>query len=70
MDHLLTLAADEFDRGTWRRWCPKEDAEKWDGHDGRAISSPAFEKLGDGSQYIFLCRTCKGWPIESVFQCT
>jgi hypothetical protein len=67
MDHLLTLTDDEFDGGTYRRWCPKEAAQRWRDDE---IITPAFGNLGSSNQYIFICRECEGWPIKSVCQCS
>ncbi|QVL32722.1 DUF1963 domain-containing protein [Telmatocola sphagniphila] len=82
MEYLLTLTDCEFDGGDWRRWCPIEDhairdniflrrggksREEQDAQAG--IVDPAnFNGFGAGELLLFICRTCKNWPIQSVFQ--
>ena len=70
MEHLLTVSDTEFDGGTWPRWLAVEDAGAWDGPpDARfAVQSAAGLDFGMGSLYVFICRTCPGWPIAQVYQ--
>ena len=69
MSHLLTLAALEFDAGTYERWCPLEHPDIWEREyeDRHAVQGAAFDGLS-GRQHIFICRSCEHWPIQSVFQ--
>ena len=32
------------------------------------INAPNFRAIYGGRQFIFLCRTCPGWPLQCVFQ--
>lgn len=72
MQHLLTIASMEFDGGSWPRWCAIED-DVWGGpYEARmAVQGAANIMLGDmGSQYVFVCRQCPEYPIETVAQCS
>jgi hypothetical protein len=77
MEHLLTLSPSEFGPSTAARWCPEEDQAFWQ------RSSPDNEKdykkrmklMGplniDGlgaMEYVFICRSCEGWPTQAVVQ--
>jgi hypothetical protein len=74
MEHLLTVTDDEFGTGTDERWCPKEDRHVWGMTRARrvqkrvAISNPAGLHALSGSLFLFICRDCEGWPIQSVYQ--
>jgi hypothetical protein len=70
MEHLLTVSDTEFDGASWRRWLPVEEAGIWDGPvDARfAVQEAAGLHMGMGSIYVFICRTCPGWPIAQVYQ--
>jgi hypothetical protein len=72
MDHLLTIASDEFDGASYHRWMPVEDGPLWDGT-ARATygwaDAPGLQ-FGDlGKVYFFVCRHCEGWPITHAGQC-
>ncbi|HEY1065961.1 MAG TPA: hypothetical protein VGE52_07620 [Pirellulales bacterium] len=69
MEHLLTLSGSEFDGENYVRWCPDEvkDVFKKAFPEREPLQRPAFPKL-NGRQMIFICRTCEGWPAQSVFQ--
>jgi hypothetical protein len=75
MDHLLTIASDEF--GPQGRWLPQED------HGDPTITSgkrsivdrdawaPHGLMLGDvGSLYLFACPACAERPLAGTMQCT
>jgi hypothetical protein len=74
MDLLLTLTDHEFDVATFRRWCPIDVQEKWNalarddniGHEN--IRNPMGIDLGSGRLFVFVCRQCKGWPCQAVYQ--
>jgi hypothetical protein len=70
MDHLLTVACDEFDGGSWWRWLPGEERDLWDGptHQRLAVQGGAFPFPGDGSVYVFVCRRCNEFPSVAIFQ--
>jgi hypothetical protein len=70
MEHLVTVSDHEFDGGTWQRWLPVEEAGTWEGPAERrfATQGAAGLDLGMASVYVFVCRTCPDWPIESVYQ--
>jgi hypothetical protein len=70
MEHLLTVSDHEFDGGTWKRWMPIEESGTWDGppRERLRIQEPADLRLGMASIYVFLCRECPDWPIETVYQ--
>ena len=75
MDHLLTVASDEF--GPQGRWLPLEDRE-----DPKIISqrrsivdrdawAPHGLMLGDvGSLYLFTCTVCAERPLAGTMQCS
>lgn len=74
MEFLLTVDSGECDGGTWGRWLPQEDRHLWNGNDHderlRAVD-PSELLLGDGGNiHYFMCRSCEGWPVETVFQCS
>ncbi len=72
MEHLLTIASAEFD-GSFERWMPLADRYVWSrGYKTRnALQRPAGLMLGDmGDYYVFVCRTCPGFPIRTVTQCS
>lgn len=71
MEHLLTVACDEFDGGTWWRWLPSEERDLWAGPTGSrlAVQGGAFPFPGDGSVYVFICTRCDEFPTTAVFQC-
>lgn len=60
---------------TGPRWLPEEDGS-WE--DYRTLSGEERELINDaphftgpifdGRQFIFVCRSCKDWPIKAVFQ--
>ncbi len=71
MDHLLTISTLEpFGE---RRWCPLEDRRRSANLDYEELLNLGHVtdlELGDGgSIYYFICRNCKDWPVEAVFQC-
>lgn len=74
MEHLLTLAASEYDTGNHRRWCPEEDREVWglterSRETKRRASRDAANLDGlAGNLLLFICRNCDGWPVKSVYQ--
>lgn len=62
MEHLLTIASSEDDPSGWR-------AARLDGPASRPASTGLL--LGDvGRVYVFVCRRCDGWPVDSVLQMT
>ncbi len=74
MEHLVTLTACEFGTGTERRWRAKEDGYVWAltrrrrWEKAAAIRDAAgLDHLG-GNLYLFICRNCDDWPIQSVYQ--
>lgn len=74
MEYLLTVDSGECDGGTWGRWLPQEDRHLWAGNDPderlRAIQ-PTELLLGDcGNIHYFICRSCEGCPVWTVFQCS
>ncbi|MBB4790071.1 DUF1963 domain-containing protein [Streptomyces nodosus] len=69
MEHLLTVASEEFDGESWRTWLPVED--RTDSGWTEAADNPAGLCLGDvGGVYIFECRTCLDRPIGHWFDCS
>jgi hypothetical protein len=84
MKFLLTLTDNEFDGASYQRWCPEEDRRVLQDvylrpptvgttqEEQQALADildPArFEGFVGGSQYVFVCRSCEGWPICSVYQ--
>ena len=73
MEHLLTVASEEFDGETHLRWCPEEDKNIMEAdYDARMrVQSAAGLLFGDaGSIYFFVCRSCPHWRVKSVFQCS
>ncbi|GAA4588278.1 hypothetical protein BJY16_008509 [Actinoplanes octamycinicus] len=78
MDHLLTIASWEFDRGDERRWIPVEDRPAmagwgWDAaddHPWRGLQNPTGLMLGDaGGIYLFVCPRCPAHPTDYRFDC-
>lgn len=72
MDHLVTVASAEFD-GAYERWLPMDERAVWGGpyEERRRVQSAAGLMIGDmGSLYVFVCRSCPGWPIWSITQCS
>lgn len=78
MDHLVTVASWEFDRGDEKRWIPIEDRASmagWDldssdDHPWHAIRNPTGLMLGDaGGLYFFVCTSCPGRPFDYRFDC-
>ncbi len=68
MEHLLTLSANEFDKGNYRRWCSEGRGIWRRKPEARtALQRPAFDRL-DGRQYIFICKQCASWPINVMYQ--
>ncbi|CAA9579725.1 MAG: hypothetical protein AVDCRST_MAG18-2964 [uncultured Thermomicrobiales bacterium] len=80
MEHLLTIASEEFG-GHWPRWCPIEDVQATGLSQAELETGYAYLyaledagrssgiMLGDvGSLYLFICRKCPTWPIDSVVQ--
>lgn len=67
MEHLLTLTSSET-TGYGRterdklRWMPKRDRGRLDPRETTGVG------FGDGCLYVFICRTCPGWPIRAVSQ--
>ena len=73
MEHLLTVASWEFSGMEDSRWCPIEDKNIWTTNRQQieTVRNATGLMLGDaGSIYYFICRHCKDWPIEWVFQCS
>jgi len=74
MDHLLTVASDEF--GTQGRWLPREDREDPKITSERSIGdrdawAPHGLMLGDvGSLYLFTCPVCAERPLAGTMQCS
>jgi hypothetical protein len=72
MDHLLTVASDEF--GTQGRWLPWEDREDPKITSERSIGdrdawAPHGLMLGDvGSLYLFTCPVCAERPLAGTMQ--
>ncbi len=69
MEHLVTVASWEFS-GRGERWCPIQDLEHAEFTADDAGPKEARRStsimLGDvGSLYLFICRRCEGWPIDS-----
>lgn len=74
MEYLLTVDSEECDGGTWGRWLPQEDRHLWGGEDHHArlgAIQPTELGFGDcGNIHYFVCRSCEGWPVATVFQCS
>jgi hypothetical protein len=80
MDHLLTIASDEW--GNRMRWIPPEDrdetfaGEHYEASFTRGLSIASREvphgiQLGDvGSMYLFTCTTCRHRPLDGSVQMT
>lgn len=70
MEHLLTISDHEFDGGTWQRWLPIEETGMWEWPTDRqlGIQEPTHLSFGMASIYVFLCRACPAWPIDTVYQ--
>jgi hypothetical protein len=75
MDHLLTIASEEF--GSQSRWLPWEDREdpmitsEWRSIVDRDAWAPHGLMLGDvGSLYLFTCTACAERPLAGTMQCT
>jgi hypothetical protein len=80
MDHLLTIASDEWDHRM--RWIPPEDRDQTFAGEhyeasftgglsivGREV--PHGIQLGDvGSMYLFTCTTCRHRPLDGCVQMT
>jgi hypothetical protein len=76
MDHLLTIASDEW--GNRMRWIPLEDrdhafaGEHYEASFTRGLSLdevPHGVKLGDiGSMYLFTCTACPRGPLDGSVQ--
>ena len=52
---------------------PMDERAVWRGpyEERRRVQSAAGLMIGDmGSSYIFVCRSCPGWPIRSITQCS
>jgi hypothetical protein len=77
MEHLLTIASWEF-HGRGERWLPVEDIEQtgftadespFDNVELDRVRRSTGIMLGDaGSLYLFVCRRCEGWPIDSFVE--
>jgi hypothetical protein len=74
MEYLLTVDSKECDGGTWARWLPEEERHVWTGNDideRFRVTAPTDLLLGDcGNIHYFICRSCKDWPVSTVFQCS
>ncbi|GIG01128.1 DUF1963 domain-containing protein [Catellatospora citrea] len=79
MQHLLTVASWEFNRGDDKRWITMADRPAmagwaWDSpedHPWRAIRNPAGLMLGDvGGICLFVCTTCPDRPFDYRFDCS
>jgi hypothetical protein len=79
MEHLLTVASWEFDRGDNKRWIAAEDRPAmrgWgfdsdDDHPSHALQNPAGLMLGDaGGIYLFVCPRCDDRPMAYRFDCS
>jgi hypothetical protein len=69
MEHLLTLTDGEVDAGTWRRWLPLEDRDKWHNRKlANEMNNAPDWYLGAGNIYYFICRHCEAWPMKAVYQ--
>jgi len=71
MEHLLTISDTEFDGGSYKRWCPIEDNENIMSlpyPERKKIQNPLNINFGMGKIYVFVCKDCHDWPIESVYQ--
>lgn len=65
MEHLLTVADEDFGPG-WH-WMPQEERHLWGGpHQFEVLFAPGL--LLAGNLYVFICRDCDGWPMQTVFQ--
>ncbi|GAA1406976.1 hypothetical protein GCM10009662_39810 [Catellatospora coxensis] len=78
MEHLLTVASWEFDRGDDKRWITREDRPAMAGwapdgpaeHPWLAIRNAAGLMLGDvGGIYLFVCTACPARPFDYRFDC-
>ncbi len=80
MEHLLTVASDEFG-GSWPRWYPLEDVQATGLSQEQLETDYAYLDalkdadrssgimLGDsGSLYLFICHNCPTWPIDWIVQ--
>ena len=73
MDYLLTIASAEWDGANFVRWLPVEDRRAWGGprEKSEPVHCPTSLMFGDvGNLNYFICRKCKDWPIDFVFQCS
>lgn len=73
MEHLLTIAAWEFDGASYVRWLPTEEQHVWTGDDydlRRVTQEPTGISIyGAGSEYIFVCFDCDPHVIKGCMQC-
>ena len=71
MEHLLTISASE----SCGRWLPVEERTRpgsgWEVSDTRQSEHDSHGmELGDsGGVYVFICRTCPGWPTVHRYDC-
>ncbi len=73
MEHLLSYASREYDGLTWGRFVPIEDRHilQRPFMDQLSICEPADCMIGDcGNVYVYVCRSCPGWPVRASMQCS
>ncbi len=66
MEYLLTISYDEWNGGTWRRWLPKEEQQKY--IDTQDVESSHLNALFDANLNVFICRECTDWPLKGILQ--
>jgi hypothetical protein len=66
MEYILTISYDEWDGGTWRRWLPIEEQERY--INSSDVESSHLRTLFDANLNVFICRECPGWPIKGILQ--
>ncbi|GGU33603.1 hypothetical protein GCM10010289_63600 [Streptomyces violascens] len=71
MEHLLTISASE----SCGRWLPTEERTRpgsgWEvrGHHEYEDNSHGMDMGDCGGVYVFLCRSCPGWPSAHRYDC-
>jgi hypothetical protein len=77
MTYLLTIASEEADGESWRRWVPVEELpvdrrrEQQPPREAFAHTRDAGLMLADvGSMYLFVCETCPDRPVSDLSQCS
>jgi hypothetical protein len=73
MELLVMFASWQFDGVTWGRWCPIQERDVLaPGHnpDLEMVAAAMDVMFGDaGIMYVFVCRRCRTWPVQSFMQC-